>query len=303
MKRWLYRGLHVAGLTAFARTVRNAGVVLCYHNIVAGTDIRDGGAPGMHMSLDQFTTQMRWLAMHYEVLPLPALLDRLARGESMRRTASVTFDDAYAGVFQLGWPVLRELGITPTVFVVAGAPAGDRPFWWDHPAVQHLIEHRREQEWLTALRGDGEAILQSLPGVSNGEPAASAAYLPAPWHVIAQAASDGVDIGVHSATHRALPTLNDRELGEEVEGSRAVIAREIGVVPTCFAFPYGLWDRRVRDRVAQAGYRAALTLDYGLVGTRADARALPRVNVPAGMSDPAYRAWTAGLNLRHMLWR
>jgi peptidoglycan/xylan/chitin deacetylase (PgdA/CDA1 family) len=298
-----YRGLHFTGLTTLARRVRNRGVLLCYHNVVSATDPPAGRAPGAHMPLDRFRHQMRWLMAHYDVLPLSAFLDRLSSGESMRRTASITFDDAYAGVFEHAWPVLRELGITPTVFVVAGAPAANRPFWWDHPAVQHLIEHRSEQEWLTALRGDGEAILQSLAERSNGEAEGSAAYLPAPWQVIAQAASDGMEIGVHSATHRALPTLDDHELAEEIEGSRTVIAREIGAVPTCFAFPYGMWDERVRSSVHRAGYRAALTLDYGLVGTGADVWALPRVNVPAGMSDPAYRAWAAGLSLRHLLRR
>lgn len=301
LPRFLYRGLHLTGLTNLARRARNAGAVLCYHNILAATDAPPGGAPGVHMPLERFTSQMRWLVAHYDVLPLSAFVDRLSSGEPMRRTASVTFDDAYAGVFEHARPVLRELGITPTVFVVAGAPAGDQLFWWDHPAVQHLIAHRREQEWLTALRGDGEAILGSLPGASNGEPLASAAYLPAPWSVIAEASRDGVEIGVHSATHRALPTLNDHELGDEIEGSRTAIAREIGAAPTHFAFPYGLWDERVRSHVRDAGYRAAFTLDYGLVGTRADPWALPRVNVPAGMSDPAFRAWMAGLSLRQLL--
>lgn len=298
----VYQGLDLSGLTACARAVRNAGVVLCYHNIVSATDAPSRGAPGVHMPLDRFSRQMRWLVAHYDVVPLTAFLDRVSSGASVRRTATVTFDDAYAGVFEHALPLLHELGITPTVFVIAGAPGRSRPFWWDHPAVQHALAERR-QYWLTALCGDGEAILRSLPGTQNGDPDTSAAYLPAPWRVIAQAARAGVEIGVHSATHRALPTLQDRDLVEEIEQSRTVIARETGTAPTCFAFPYGVWDERVRSRVHEAGYRAALTLDYGLVGPGADAWTIPRVNVPAGTSDPAYRAWIAGLSLRQLLER
>ncbi len=298
----LYGALDVTGLTALARRVRNAGVVLCYHNVVSPADAPPGGAPGAHMPVDRFRSQMRWLVAHYDLLQLPAFLDRLASGEPMRRTASVTFDDACTGVFEHAWPVLRELGITPTVFVIAGGPGRNRPFWWDHPAVQHAIEDRRGQQWLTALRGDEEAILRSLPAATNREYATSASHLPAPWHVIAQAVRAGVEIGVHSATHRALPMLEDDELAEEIAGSRTVIARETGAVPTCFAFPYGLWDARVRNAVRAAGYQAAFTLDSGLVHARTDRWALPRVNVPATIGRAAFEAWCAGLNLRHPAW-
>jgi len=80
--------------------------------------------------------------------------------------------------------------------------------------------------------------------------------------------------------------------------SRDVIRRRTGVTPEFFAYPYGLWNDRVRDAVRSAGYRAALTLDGGLSPATADPWALPRLNVPAGIEEAAFRAWTAGLSLR-----
>jgi peptidoglycan/xylan/chitin deacetylase (PgdA/CDA1 family) len=293
----LYRGLHLTGLTALARRVRNAGVVLCYHNVVPAA-AAPSAAAGAHMRLDHFRSQMRWLVAHYDVVPLSTFLDRLASGASMRRTASLTFDDAYAGVFEYAWPVLHEMGIVPTVFVIAGASGRKRPFWWDHPAVQRAGTSARRQEWLTTLRGDENAILRSLPDAANDAADVSAAYLPVEWRVIAQAVRAGVALGVHSTSHRTLPTLSDGELVDEIVTSRSVITRETGGTPDVFAFPYGIWDPRVREQVRQAGYRAALTLDFGLVSAGADPWTLPRVNVPSGISDPAYRAWAGGLNLR-----
>jgi peptidoglycan/xylan/chitin deacetylase (PgdA/CDA1 family) len=293
----LYRGLQGLGVTALARRVRAGGVILCYHNVVPPDT--PGGAPGVHMPLDRFRAQMRWLAAHYDVVPVSALVDRLARGQSIRGTACVTFDDAYAGVFTHAWPVLRELRLTATVFVIAGAPAGGRRFWWDHPAAVRASTAGHSRPWLTELRGDEDAILASLSADASAPPAAPAAHLPAPWDVIATAARTGMEVGVHSATHRALPILADGDLNGEIEQSREVVARNTGTAPSVFAYPYGLWDPRVRSRVERAGYRAALTLDYGLVAARSDVWALPRVNVPSGMSEPAFQAWAAGLNLRH----
>src|SRR6266487_706954 len=121
---------------------------------------------------------------------------------------------------------------------------------------------------------------------------------PAAWHAITQAAASGLQLGVHSATHRSLPTLEDRDLQREIVESRDIIRHRTGVTPEFFAYPYGLWNDRVRQAVRAAGYRAAFTLDDGGDGATADRWAIPRVNVPAGIEDAAFQAWTAGLTLR-----
>jgi len=100
---------------------------------------------------------------------------------------------------------------------------------------------------------------------------------------------------VHSVTHRTLTELDDAELDAEITSSWEAIRSRTGICPEFFAYPYGRWDARVRDAVRAAGYRGAVTLDYGLVHGRADPWALRRVNVPAAISQPAFEAWAAGL--------
>ena len=70
----------------------------------------------------------------------------------------------------------------------------------------------------------------------------------------------GIEIGVHSATHRCLPTLTEAELEHEVVASRTMIHAETGVWPEFFSYPYGLFDARVRGAVRSAGYRAAVAV-------------------------------------------
>jgi peptidoglycan/xylan/chitin deacetylase (PgdA/CDA1 family) len=105
-------------------------------------------------------------------------------------------------------------------------------------------------------------------------------------------------LGVHSATHRSLPALDELDLRLEVVESRDVITRHTGVTPEFFAYPYGLWNDRVRRAVRSAGYRGAVTVDYGHNPATVDPWALRRVNVPAGIDAAAFQAWTAGLSLR-----
>jgi peptidoglycan/xylan/chitin deacetylase (PgdA/CDA1 family) len=116
------------------------------------------------------------------------------------------------------------------------------------------------------------------------------------WSTIRAAIGRGIDIGVHSTTHRSLPTLSDAELDDEVLASRSAILDATGTFPEFFAYPYGRWDSRVRARIRTAGYRGAVTLDTGLNRAFADPWSLRRVNVPAHISSSAFVAWTAGLH-------
>jgi len=53
-----------------------------------------------------------------------------------------------------------------------------------------------------------------------------------------------------------LTQLDDEELQHELVDSRKVVAEHTGMWPEYFAYPYGLWDRRVELAVRAAGYRA-----------------------------------------------
>lgn len=259
-----YGALNGSGLTSLARRLSSGGVTLCYHNVVAQRDAGVSPALGLHMPLPVFERQMRWLAANYDVVPLDRLVDRVARGLSPRGLAAVTFDDGYSGVFEHAWPMLQDLRIPATVFVVAAAPEGDDLFWWDKPEARRAVPSLHAATWAT----------------------------------VAAAAAAGLQVGAHSRTHRSLPTLAESDLQREIVESRDTIARHAGVIPAFFAYPFGHWDKRVRDAVHAAGYRAAFTLERGMPTPDADPWSLPRVNIPAGISDGAFRAWTAGLRLR-----
>lgn len=286
-----YSALRWTGATTVARWLRGDGVVLCYHNVVA----RPNGASaalGLHIPLAPFERQIQWLGRHYTVVPLAEFADRAIRGASLRRLAAVTFDDGYSGVFEYAWPLLRDLGIPATVFVVADAPGGYREhgYWWDDADVLRGYSPETEQRWLTALQGDRSAIV----GTEVRRPA-PAWCQPATWGTIAAAAREGLGIGAHSATHRNLPMLPDAELHRELVESREVIRQQSGTDPVLFAYPYGWWDERIRGAVRAAGYRAAFTLAADRRSLKGDPWTIPRLGIPAGLSDAGFAAWTAGL--------
>jgi len=285
-----YTGLRALRLPAARRRWCDANVVLCYHNVVAG-DRPVSGDPGLHMPRDRFARQVEWLARHYRIVSLREFVAPQSARAS-RPLAAITFDDAYAGVFEHAVPVLDRLGIPATVFVVAEAPGRATGFWWDEPDVVASITPARRDRWLSQLRGDGPAILSEVQAAASPLPSD---YQPADWATIRSHVGI-TDLGVHSATHRFLPALTDDELERELVASRARIYDQTGQWPEFFAYPYGACDRRVRAAVRAALYRAAFSLDTGISGEPGDRWALERVNIPSGLSDSAFEAWTAGLH-------
>jgi len=290
-----YTGLVTLGVPALMRRWRAAGVILCYHNVLPPRNARVVGDAGVHLSFERFAEQVHWLVRRYAIVPLAELVARLRGAQRLRGTAALTFDDGYDGVFAHAWPLLHDLRVPATVFVVADRPDRRDAFWWDHPDLARHTAPPDRERWLTELKGDAQSITSAL---SLATPAGfPASHRPAGWDAIAAAAAGGgLEIGVHSATHRTLTRLDDGEFEREIVASREAIRVRAGVEPVLFAYPYGIWDARVRDAVRKAGYHGAVTLDYGLVGARHDPWALPRVNVPASISSAAFQAWAAGLH-------
>lgn len=290
-----YGSLRALGVPAVNRRLRDAGLILCYHNVVPS---KDGhiGEPGLHLTSERFERQMRWLAEHYAVVRLSEFVDRMTTGASLRSVAAITFDDGYAGAFEHAAPVLHALGLPATVFVVVEAVGRSTGFWWDQEAIIESATPARREKWLSELRGDGPAIVARDAATATRHLPAS--HRPADWDTICAWIDRGIDIGGHSATHRALPTLTDAELEYEVVASRTLVHRTTGIWPEFFAYPYGRWDGRVRAMVRSAGYRGSFTLDAGLNCAGFDPWCLRRINVPATISDAAFEAWTAGLRGR-----
>ena len=89
----------------------------------------------------------------------------------------------------------------------------------------------------------------------------------------------GIEIGSHGATHRALPSVSDTELDDEVRGSKAALEDVTGAPVVSFCYPYGAFDDRSVEAVRKAGYRAATVIRGGISPDLSDPLRLKRVAV------------------------
>lgn len=105
----------------------NGAVVVMYHRF--GED----RYPASNIRLDQFESHIRELSSgRYEVLPLKAIVEALAAGQSLPdRSIALTIDDAFLSVYQQAWPRLREAKLPFTLFVATASIGADGYMTWD----------------------------------------------------------------------------------------------------------------------------------------------------------------------------
>ena len=269
--------------------------VLTYHRI-GGED--DPFFPGIPTA--RFAAQMDYLAEHWNVLPIGELVARAQAHCLPARALGITFDDNYQCVHDIAWPILRQLGLSATVFVPTGPLLDGVPLWYDRclhafksarrthlpaldlddlpyealdirsrgpqicgqliAAMQKLQENDRRR-----VRDQVESALQ--PGAWCEEPALAMGSVT----TLRDAVEEGLTIGSHSVSHPIFSRLSaDRALTEVVDSKRTLedwLQRPID----CFAYPNGKfvdYNATTMQQLQSAGYHYAFTTERGL--NRAD---------------------------------
>lgn len=298
------RVLVASGAPRVARaTLRRDVLVLAYHNIVpAGAEVR--GDRSLHLPLAAFAAQLDWLAARYEVVPLEDVVRD--RGDSphappRRPRVVITFDDAYRGAVTVGVPELVARRLPATLFVVP-AFVGGCTFWWDALALpgEAELDPEMRRRALHECRGEDAAVRRWARDMGRTErPVPDHARCASEAEVCAAARQPGISLGSHTWSHANLASLPDDELHAELARPLAWLRQRGTRMSGCLSYPYGSYSRRVARAAADAGYHAALRIDGGWMGgTAADRFALPRLNVPAGLSRNGFILRTAGFLCR-----
>ena len=128
----------------------------------------------------------------------------------------LTFDDGYASLVEDAYPILADLGLTATTFLITDYVGGTNG--WD---VQYT--------W------------RRLPHLS--------------WDQVDQWRGQGFDFASHTATHARLTWLEDAEAEEELTRSRSRLVERLGAAAgQAVAYPFGAADGRVVKLARRAGY-------------------------------------------------
>jgi peptidoglycan/xylan/chitin deacetylase (PgdA/CDA1 family) len=98
----------------------------------------------------------------------------------------------------------------------------------------------------------------------------------------------------HTVTHPSLIALDEEAARAEIRDCRSELEARLGREVSAFAYPAGLYGRRERRLVAEAGYAAAVSCEPGVNLPGTDRFALRRRQIDAGDRLLDFRAKVAG---------
>jgi peptidoglycan/xylan/chitin deacetylase (PgdA/CDA1 family)/GT2 family glycosyltransferase len=194
------------------------------------------------LSKRSFEAQMRLLkVLRYKVISLDELAAALRDQRPLpRRAAVITIDDGYRDNLEIATPILRRRRFPATVYLVS-----------------ERIEGRND--W------DEEGAVSGRPLLSLEQ--------------IERMRADGILFGAHTRTHCVLPELADAEVGAQIGGSRRDLEAALGRPVDTFTYPYGRYDERSVEAVAEAGFLAAATTWARPARLGDDPLRIPRIEV------------------------
>ncbi len=97
-----------------------------------------------------------------------------------------------------------------------------------------------------------------------------------------------VEFGSHSHNYLKLTKLNDGELERELADSKKILEEILGFPVTSFAYPYGNFDERVKNRVSKY-YNLAFSINKGVVNSKSDFFTLPRNSIDSKITMTQFK--------------
>jgi peptidoglycan/xylan/chitin deacetylase (PgdA/CDA1 family) len=309
MKQAVLNLLRVTGAFApFRLANRRRLLILTYHRFCATDD-------GLNTSARALAEQLEYLLAHYTVWPLARIAEAQAAGARLPPApAAITIDDGYRDAWQIALPILRRYQVPATLYVVTGFVDRNAWVWTDKarfltsraPAKKIAVTLGRQalhfelsdKEARRAAAARLNAILKRLPEAEKERELERLAALlevnlphlppeefsPITWDQAREMDAAGIEIGSHTVTHPILTGVSDERLQSELQQSRARLETILGRSVTQFCYPNGACDARVREAAAQAGYRSAVTTEFGFNRSDCDPLALSRIHTEPDMA-------------------
>lgn len=91
--------------------------------------------------------------------------------------------------------------------------------------------------------------------------------------------SHGWTIGSHSLTHSQLIKLSKKDVEIECVQSKKDLEKKYGVAVNFFAYPKGVYSKKVLNAVKKAGYSFAFSMDDDMITFRTHPHKIPRIGI------------------------
>ena len=311
MKKILLKTFYNLGaFTPFHRTTRGKILILTYHRFSREKN-------PLKTSAGEFAAHLEYLKKHNRVLSLSEAAELMASGKPVPRGATViTIDDGYADACEIAFPLLRKFNFPATLYAVTDFLDEKLWIWTD---LMRFVLSETSKDFVSVEFENGEKIeaklsdaqqrlatasransrLKKLPNEQKNAkineiaetlsvkiPALpTAEYAPVSWAQAREMDANNLCVESHTVTHPILTNINQAQLERELQDSKKRLENVLDRAVENFCYPNGSLDENVWKAVENAGYKSAVTTDYGFNETGANQFALNRIDAQSAIEN------------------
>ena len=295
-------------------------VVLMYHRILPKQDPRtQQEEPGMMVTPETFKMHMSLVKQHFEILPLSQWIKRKQNRETLpERCCAITFDDGWEDNYEFAYPILQELQLPATIFLVSDMIGTDQLFWperlahlltdialtcperWGHPDLAWLTNNKfsytftttpPDQEQLSEIINSAKALrdeeihqrINKIEAELQLKNTSQPSLLS--WQQMSEMCASGlIEAGGHTCHHIRLNAgQSEATLEQEIVQCKSQIEAQLGQTVDTFCYPNGDYSPRAVELVKQH-YQCAVTTNRDWNTASSDQYLLNRIGVHEDIS-------------------
>lgn len=300
--------LGIAGRSFISKTCQILNskkyIFLMYHGVVRD-DAMCAQDDWLQLNESSFREQMAFLKQHYNVVSLKDILHNTVSATDSRPKVVITFDDGYANNYTIAYPILKELGLPATIFLVTDVIGTDRLYWYD----RLFTALQKSMPLSTALKTI-EQFKEVHPHIVNekvddyfknhGLPLRLPEEVYACYRVLTHAeinemaASGLITFGSHTHQHELLTLMTNREVQYTLSKSLDIL-QDIPNKINVFCYPNGYYDASTHLQLCRSvGYTLAVTTKGGIWSPTTPDFEVPRWGIGRGFDINRFSAVVSG---------
>jgi len=299
-------------------------LVLMYHRILPAQDPRSLlEEPGMMVTPETFRLHMSVIKPLFDTIHLSQWLELKNSGKKLpERACAITFDDGWADNYEFAYPILKDLDIPATIFLVSNMIGKNNTFWperlaciitaiakqpekWSHASLQWVKNLPTSYAFETTNTSPPTAeqlseIIHSTKTFSDNDICQKLDLIESElqlcntqqtnallnWQQVEEMSQSGlIEMGSHTCNHIRLTANQETNLlAQEIINSKQTIKEKTKQDVKVFCYPNGDYSDTAQTLVSQ-NYTGAVTTDSGWNTAESDSCLLQRIGVHEDISN------------------